>query len=285
MGSQNGAVQWRSGEAGVEGGTVRYREAGEGRPLLFVHGALVDGHLWNPVAERLASRYRCLVPDLPMGSHRLPMDEGADLSPPGQARIVSQLVSALGADGAILVGNDSGGAVCQLLVTSDPEGIGGLVLTNCDAFENFPPGRYKLLFRVGLLPGGMWLITQSMRLPANRRSPLAYSPLAKGRIDGALLERWVRPGISSRGVRRDVVSLIRGAHPSQTLEAAERLPGFERPTLFAWAPEDRFFPVEHAERLAASMPDARVTRIPDARTYVMLDQPERLAEEIASFAG
>jgi pimeloyl-ACP methyl ester carboxylesterase len=213
------------------------------------------------------------------------MDEGADLSPPGQARIVSQLVKVLEAEGAILVGNDSGGAVCQLLVTLDPEGIGGLVLTNCDAFENFPPGRYKLLFRLALLPGGIWLISQSMRLPANRRSPLAYGPLAKSRIDGALLERWVRPGISSREVRRDMVSLIRGANPSQTLEAAERLPEFERPTLFAWAPEDRFFPVEHAERLAASMPDARVTRIPDARTYVMLDQPDRLAEEIASFAG
>jgi pimeloyl-ACP methyl ester carboxylesterase len=280
-----GGRTWTEGEAEVGAGAIRYREAGAGRPLLFVHGALVDGSIWDGVAERLADRFRCIVPDLPLGSHRRPMRPGADLSPPAQARFVSELIGRLDADGAILVGNDTGGAICQMAVTRHPDGIAALVLTNCDTFEDFPPGRYRWLFGFAALPGGLWTIAQSMRIPANRRSPLAYGPLTKRRIDDELLERWVTPVIESAEVRRDTTALIRGANPSQTMEAARRLPEFDRPTLFAWAPEDRLFRVESAERLAASMPDARVVRIPDARTFVMLDQPERLANEIASFAA
>lgn len=276
---------WTTGEAELAAGTVRYREAGSGAPIMFVHGALVDGHLWNDVAERLTDRFRCILPDLPLGSHTLPMRPEADLSPPGQARIVSDLVAKLDARGATVVGNDTGGAISQVLATTHPEGIGALVLTNCDAFENFPPRRFHLLFGFAALPGGLFALAQSMRIPLSRRSPLAYGALAKKSIPGALLERWVRPMIDSADIRRDFVRLIRGASPKQTLKAAKELPGFDRPTLFAWAHEDKFFPVEHAERLAASMPDARVARIAGAGTFVMLDQPERLAEEIGAFAA
>ena len=283
------ATGWRESEAEVAAGTIRYREAGSGPTLVFVHGALVDGQIWNATAERLTDGYRCVVPDLPMGSHRAPIRPEADLTPPGQGTVVADFLRAVDAEDAILIGNDSGGSALQMLVSGRPEaipGVRGLVLTNTDAFDNFPPGRYKHLFRfVALSPATVWLLTQTFRLPANRRSPLAYPPLAKTRIPGELLERWVRPGIESAEVRRDTLKLLRGADPALTIKAAEELPGFDRPTLFAWATDDRFFPLEHAERLAASMPDARVAPIPDAKTFVMLDQPEALAGEIAEFAG
>lgn len=272
-------------EMDTSAGTIRYRETGSGPPILFVHGALVDSHIWDGVAERLSDRFRCIQPDLPLGSHTVPMRPDAELSPPIVAGLLSELVEKLAAGGATIVGNDSGGAISQILVTTAPAGIGRLVLTNCDAFENFPPRRFRYLFNLATVPGGIFGLAQTMRLPLSRRSPLAYGALTEKRIPGELLERWTRPLIDSAEVRRDFVKLIKGASPAQTLKAAEDLPGFERPTLFAWAPEDRFFPLEHAERLAASMPDARVVRIPDAKTFVMLDQPERLAEEIARFAA
>ena len=191
----------------------------------------------------------------------------------------------LGADDAILVGNDSGGAISQLLVTSDPSGFAALVLTNCDMYEHFPPGFFGRCSGRRGTRRCSGCITQTMRLPVNRRSPLAFGPLTKHRIPDDLLESWVRPGIESAEIRRDFRTVLRGVDPALTVEAAEKMPGFDRPVLFAWAPEDKLFKIEYAERLAATLPDARIVRIPDASTFVMLDQPQRLADEIASFAA
>ena len=109
--------------------------------------------------------------------------------------------------------------------------------------------------------------------------------LTKSRLDDELLDSWVRPGLEDAGVRRDTRKFIQGISPSQTVNAASDLGRFDAPTLFAWAPEDRWFRISDAERLAASMPDARVERIGDAKTFVPLDQPERLAELITAFVG
>ena len=283
--AQETARGWTEGTLELDEGPVRYREAGQGTPLLFVHGALVNSHLWDQAAELLTDRFRCILPDLPLGSHPEPMKPGADISPTGIARMVGKVRKELGAEDAILVGNDSGGAISQLLVTSDPTGFAGLVLTNCDMYDKFPPGHFGPMFRAARNPAVLWLITQSMRLPVNRRSPLAFGMLTKKRIPDELLESWVRPGIESAEIRRDFRTVLRGVDPALTVEAAEKMPGFDRPVLFAWAPEDTLFKVEYAERLAATLPDARIVRIPDASTFVMLDQPQRLADEIAEFAG
>ena len=283
--TQESTAAWKAGAVELDQGTVRYREAGEGTPLLFVHGALVNSHLWDRTAELLSDRFRCILPDLPIGSHPVPMKPGADVTPEGIAGMVSRVREELGADDAILIGNDSGGAISQLLVTSDPAGFSALVLTNCDLYEHFPPGFFGPMFRAARNPAVLWLITQTMRLPANRRSPLAFGPLTKHRIPDDLLESWVRPGIESAEIRRDFRTTLRGVDPALTVEAARKLPEFDRPVLFAWAPEDKLFRIEDAERLAATLPDARIVRIPDASTFVMLDQPQRLADEIATFAA
>ena len=141
------------------------------------------------------------------------------------------------------------------------------------------------MFRAARNPAFLWLLTQTMRLPANRRSPLAFGPLTRHRIPDELLEGWVRPGIESAEIRRDFRTVLHGVDPALTVEAAEKMPSFDRPVLFAWAPEDKLFKIEYAERLAATLPDARIVRIDDASTFVMLDQPQRLADEIRGFAG
>jgi pimeloyl-ACP methyl ester carboxylesterase len=264
-------------------GTIRCREAGEGEPLVFVHGLLVNSRLWEGVAERLQGEFRCILPDLPLGSHTIAMNPDAELGAPGQAAIVAELLEQLGLERATLVGNDSGGAISQLVATGHPARVGRLILTNCDLYENFPPKLFAYLKPAARVPGVLTGVAQTLRIPLLRRTPFAYGVLTKRPIDGALLEEWVRPGIEDAAIRRDTRKFILGSSPNQTIEAARALESFQAPTLFAWAPEDHWFKVAQAERLAASMPDARVVRIPDAKTFVALDQPERLAEAIASF--
>lgn len=264
-------------------GTIRYRESGSGAPIVFAHGLLVNGRLWDPVAERLAPDFRCIVPDLPLGSHPVPMEPDADLSPPGLAAIVAGFLEALELESVTLVGNDSGGAISQLVATKHPERIGRLVLTNCDLYDDFPPKLFAYLGLAARIPGAMTALAQTMRIKPLRRTPLAYGVLTKTRLDDDLLEDWIRPGLEDPRIRRDTRKFINGISRNQTLQAARDLETFDAPGLFAWAPEDRWFKVEHADRLAAAMPNARVERIERSKTFVPLDRPDRLAELIGAF--
>src|SRR5687767_10119987 len=122
-------------EIALPQGTIRYRDEGEGPVLLFVHGLLVAGDVWRKVIPELRAGHRCIAPDWPLGSHRVPMHEAADLTPEGVASLVAEFIDALGLEDVTLVGNDSGGAICQLVVARhNEEGrITRLVLTTCDA--------------------------------------------------------------------------------------------------------------------------------------------------------
>ena len=264
-------------------GTIRYRDTGSGEPIVFVHGALVNGALWRKVTPPLEREHRCVVPDLPLGSHENAMRAEADLSPPGLARLIAELIEELELEQPTLVGNDTGGALCQLVATQHADRVGRLVLTPCDAYENFLPPAFRYLQVAARIPGGTALLAQSMRLGFVRRAPIAYGWLAKRPLPSELLDAWASPVIHDPGVRRDAGKLLRGISKRYTLEAADRLRGFDRPTLIAWAPEDRFFKPAHAERLAKAIPNARLVWIEDSLTFVPEDQPERLAEEIARF--
>jgi pimeloyl-ACP methyl ester carboxylesterase len=264
-------------------GTIRYRDLGEGEPIVFVHGYLVDGRLWSETAEHLSASHRCIVPDWPLGAHRTPMKTDADLSPPGIADLIAGFLETLDLDGATIVGNDSGGAMSQVLVTRRPERVGRLVLTNCDTHENFPPSVFKLMPPLAKLPGAMTVIGLPFRIGPLRRA--AFAPFAKRPIPPELIDSWMEPSQRDPGVKRDTAKVTAGMHKRYTLEAAEKLAGFDRPTLFAWAPEDRIFKLSYAERLAETIPDARIETIEDAKTFVPLDQPQRLAELIGSFVA
>jgi pimeloyl-ACP methyl ester carboxylesterase len=270
-------------EVRLSQGIIRYRELGTGDPVVLVHGLLTNGELWRDVAPRLAADFRVIVPDWPLGSQQLPLDPGADLSPPGLARLVADFLAALELENVTLVGNDTGGAICQLVAVDHPERIGRLVLTPCDAYENFPPPAFRPLRAIARIPGSIFLIAQSLRSPAARRLPLAYGWLMK-RPDDALTESWLLPARSSATIRRQVAAIITGMSARYTLDAAERFGEFTKPVLIAWAPEDRFFKLSFAQRLAAAFPNARLEQIDDSYTFVSIDQPQRTAELIGSFA-
>jgi pimeloyl-ACP methyl ester carboxylesterase len=269
-------------EIQLPAGRIRYREAGSGPPIVFVHGYLVDGRLWDGVVDRLADRFRCLAPDWPLGAHAIAMDPAADLSPPGIADTIADLLAALELDDVTIVGNDSGGAMSQVLVTRRPERIGRLVLTNCDTHENFPPGIFKAMPPLAKLPGGMSVLSLPFRSAAISRR--AFKPFARSRIPDELVASWMAPGLRDAGVRRDLKKVTIGFDKCHTLAAAEKLRGSQLPILLAWAPGDHYFPLSYAERLASEAGNARIVQIPDAKTFVPLDQPQRLAEEIAQFA-
>lgn len=270
-------------EARLPQGTIRYADEGSGEPLVFIHGLLVNGRLWERVTPLLSPDFRCIVPHLPLGCHTEPMAPGTDLTPPGIAKLILAFLDELGLDKVTLVGNDSGGAISQLVATSAPERISRLILTNCDAYDNFPPKLFAYFKPTARIPGAWTLLAQSMRIKPLRRSPIAFGVLTKKPIPGEMLDEWLTPTIENAQIRDDTKRFILGSDPALTEQAARDLESFTAPTLFAWAPEDRWFKVEHADRLAASMPNARVVRIPDAKTFVSLDQPQQLADAIASF--
>src|SRR6478609_7867114 len=268
-------------EIELPAGRVRYREAGEGKPVVFVHGFLVDGRLWDGVVDRLSDRCRCIAPDWPIGAQQIAMKPDADLSPPGIAAIIDSFLTALDLDDVTIVGNDSGGAMSQVLVTRHPERIGRLVLTNCDTHENFPPGIFKAMVPLAKLPGGMTVLAAPFRIGALARG--AFKPFAKTKIPDDLIASWMSPVMHDAGVKHDAKKVTAGMHKRYTLAAAEKLSSSDLPVLLTWAPGDKLFPIKYAERLAKETPNARIVQIPDAGTFVALDQPQRLADEIASF--
>lgn len=264
--------------------TLDYEDTGgRGPVVVFVHGLLVDGSLWRKVVAELDGA-RCIVPTLPLGSHRTPVRDRSALTPVGVADMLAEFLERLELTDVTIVANDTGGAITQLLLTRRPERIGRVVLTPCDAFENFLPPAFRplqWLAKARLLSPAL----APMRIAPLRRTPLAYGLLTKRPVPADVLEGWVRPGLDNRAVRLDVQHFTRHIDRRLTLDAATKLGAFERPVLLAWAAEDRFFKIAFAERLARVFPDARLEPIADSATFVPEDQPVRLAELVAQFAG
>ncbi|MFE9933751.1 alpha/beta fold hydrolase [Streptomyces sp. NPDC005533] len=267
----------------LDQGTVHYRDTGEGEPVLLLHGYLMDSRLWEPVVARLAPDFRCITPDLPLGAHRTPMNPGTDLSLPGIARLVADLIVALDLPRVTLVANDLGTAVAQLVAVRHPERIGRLVLTNGECFDNCPSPWFRSLGPASRVPGLLTLVFQALRLRAVRRMPFGFGLLTRGALPHDLIDDWLRAFFADPGVRRDCVKVTRGIVPTALVEPARRLASFDRPTLLAFAREDRLFPYAHGERLAAIVPGAQLETIPDSRTWVMRDQPDLTALLISEF--
>jgi pimeloyl-ACP methyl ester carboxylesterase len=267
-------------------GPIRYRDEGSGPPVVFVHGLLADGRLWRKVVPLLVPGFRCIVPDWPLGSHELPMREGADLSPTGMARIIADFLAALDLEGVTLVGNDSGGALSQITAANHPERIARLVLTPCDALEVFPPPAFTYLRWVARLPGVPVLMGKLLhRSDRLRRLDRAYGGLTRTPLPDALTRDWVRPMATSREIRRDLRAFMRGVSPELTMAAARQLAARPVPLLLVWAADDVHFTPELGERLAAAIPGARRVVVEDSGAFLPEDQPKRLAWHIAEVAA
>ena len=267
----------------IPAGTIAYRERGSGPPLVFVHGVGVNGDLWRHVAPPLADEHRCVVPDLPFGSHAHPLRAGADLSLPGLARIVADLLEALDLEDVTIVANDTGGAVAQWLVGHHAERVGGLVLTSCDAFEKFPPTPQRYLEVTARSPLLMWLVAWTVRFRLVQRLPTAYGWVTREPIEEPIMRSFTTPLRVDAGVRRDLTRLLRAVSTRYTYEAAGALKHFPGPALVLWADGDKIFPRAHGRLLAELLPQGRFELIANSRTFIPEDQPAALVERVTRF--
>jgi pimeloyl-ACP methyl ester carboxylesterase len=257
---------------------------GAANAVVLLHGLLVDGGLWDEVVERLD--HRCVVPELPLGCHKQPLPDDAQRTPQGVARMVADLLERLDLRDVTLVGNDTGGAIAQLVAADHGERVGRLVLTPCDTYDDFLPAIFRPLQWAARVPGGLTaMLWQVKVIPPLRWLPFGFGRLIKHRDAH---RDWVQRCIDAfldggRDVRRDCARFTAAIDPRITREVAERLKGFDKPVLLAWAPEDKSFKLANAERLARDLPNARIERVEDSYTFTPRDQPARTAELIASF--
>jgi pimeloyl-ACP methyl ester carboxylesterase len=270
-------------------GTIEYDDTGSPQPgapvLVFLHGLVMNGSLWRHVVADLRDEVRCVVPTTPLGGHRLPMKPGADLSLRGQARLVAEFLDVLGLEDVTLVLNDWNCA--PLLVADGLDGrIGRLVLSSCETFDNYPPGLPGTMAALSAkVPGGIWAAMQPMRVPAMRRSPIAFGWMAKHGIPKNVSDGWLQPVLTQREVRRDLKAYASGTTQGRRdLDAANAsLASFAKPVLVAWATEDKVMPLAAGRRLAESFPDHRFVEIADSYTLIPEDQPGLLVAAIRTF--
>lgn len=249
-------------------------------PVLFVHGVLADHRLWSKVAEQLARKgFRCILPDWPLGSHRTPVDDDADLSPRGVAAMIRDLIVTLELSDVTLVGNDTGGGLCQLVIDEYPEHVGRLVLTNCDAFEKFPPFPFDAVFAMLRGPKSIKTLMATMRATALRHSPFGYG-LILSDPDPELTASWLEPCRTDDRICRNLATLLRHIAKTDLTDVAARLPRFTKPVAIVWGQADRCFTPSLGRRLAAQFPNATMTEVPGAKTFVALDNPQAVVDAI-----
>ncbi|MFC8130862.1 alpha/beta fold hydrolase [Streptomyces sp. NPDC057302] len=272
-------------EVDLSAGTVEYQDTGgEGPVVVLLHGVAMDGSLWRNVVAPLRSEFRCVVPTLPLGGHRRPMKPDADLSIAGVARLVAEFLDRLDLRDVTLVMSDWGGA--QALVSEGrDERIGRLVITSCEAFDNFPPGvPGSNLFTSAKLPGGINFAFKLLKLKPMRRLPMTWGWMSKRPVPHEVMNAWFEPLWTSKEIRRDLRKYVLGVPPkSELLGWAEKLRDFDRPALVVWAAEDKVMPPEHGRRLAELLPKGEHVEIADSYTLIPEDQPEQLSAHIRSF--
>ena len=229
-------------------------------PVLFVHGILVDHRLWLKVAEGLAQRgFRCILPDWPLGSHTIPVNSGADLSPRAIATLIRDFIAALGLSDVTLVGNDTGGGLCQFVIDDHPEVVGRLVLTNCDAFDKFPPFPFTLVFALLRGPASIKSLFAQMKLTALRHSPLGFGLLISD-PDPQLTDSWLEPCRRDTRICRDLATLLRRVAKTDLTDVSTRFPRFTKPVMLVWGQRDRCFTPSLGERMAELFPESTLVR-------------------------
>jgi pimeloyl-ACP methyl ester carboxylesterase len=284
---------WRSellGETGLlelpQGG-LEYHRRGTGPALVFCHGWLANGNLWRKVVELLCADFTCFTLELPLGSHRLGMDETADLSPQGCGALIADALTALGIDEVTLIGNDSGGAYSQIALAEHPERVRGLVLNSCETpYDEFPPPPFDGLPAAATDPATLGTLLGALADRALRATPPAYGLLIKHPVPDEVSDSYALPCLCDELILRDTAKVMSTAHSTPVHDAGGRLiESFTGPVLFAWGSEDRVFPPAHARRYADALRDGRLELIDDAYSFTPEDQPTALAQAIGDFAG
>jgi pimeloyl-ACP methyl ester carboxylesterase len=268
----------------IPAGVIDYDETGSGPPVVLLHGLLMDHTVWDRVLPLLPEGFRYVRPVLPLGAHRRPMNPAADLTLPGQVRLVADLLDALDLEDVTLVHSDWGGALFLTARGLDHR-VARQVILPCEAFGNFPPGLPgKMVALAVRLPAGIQLAARQLRIGWLRRLPMLYGQMAHRPVPGELIRRWTEPVLSDPYIRRDLIAYCRGKFDKPALTRdTEALRRFQGGALVLWSPDNKVMPPQHGRRLAALIPRARYAEIPGAYVLSMLDEPEAVAQEMGAF--
>ena len=268
---------------------VAYLEDGDGPPLLLLHGCPFSSHVWRRVIPLLRPHFRCIAPDL-LGLGDTETVAGADWSLPAQAATVVGLLDELGVDAAHVVGHDHGAATAQLIAAYHPARIGRLVLTDAEAYDNWPSADERPFIRATQLPilGNLVLwawarprvLRYALRTGRAVHDPRALTPeLLSGLIAANLADRRRRAK-----TRRFLAGQLDPANNRATTEALPGLRAFDHPTLIVWGRDDPHFGPDWARRLHQDIPGSvRVELLPDTGHLLMEERPAELARLLVDF--
>jgi len=239
-------------------GRISYVEAGSGPVALFVHGVLLNKHLWRHQLAGLSDIRRCIAIDLlAHGDTEIAPEQ--DVSVTANAKMLKEVLDALQLDQVDVVGNDSGGGIAQIFAALNPERVRSLTLTNCDTHDNWPPEAFKPF--VEMVAGGGLSKTLNAMLSDKSvyRSPGALGP-AYEHPETATdedIEIYLRPHLRSEQRTRDLARFVSAFDHKHTLAIEPQLRKLQSPTLIVWGTDDVYFPVKWAHWLAEAIPGAK----------------------------
>ena len=267
-------------------GTIEYREQGDpnSAPVVLLHGLLMNDAQWNLALPLLPQGYRFLLPILPMGGHRIPMRDDADLTLPGMVDIVGDFLDALDLADVTLVVTDWGGALFLTDIGRDKR-VARLVICPSEAFDNFPPGfPGKVAWLASRNTLTVSLAMRQLKIGWLRRQWLMFGQMAKKPVPQGIVDEWMAAGLADRRIRQDLVKYCRTKFDKADLiRATNRLADFDGDVLVLWS-RNPVMPDGHATRLA-ELTGGTLRHVDDANVLVMLDQPEQTARAIDEFLG
>lgn len=268
---------------------VAYYEEGEGPPLLLIHGCPFSSFIWRKVIGELSTHYRCLAPDL-LGLGDTETAPDADWSLPAQAAMVVGLMDGLDIERVHMVGHDHGGAVAQLLAAEHPERIDRLVISNAEAYDNWPSAAERPFLTLVRLPllgdAALWLWSRRWAVRLSLiEGKAVHNPKV---LTTELLNGYIRANMSDRHRRAKSKRFLAGqsdpANNRVTLDLLDGLRRFDHPTLLVWAAEDPHFGPKWGERLLHDIPGAvRLELLPATGHLLMEERPERFAALVDQF--
>lgn len=239
-------------------GRIGYLEQGAGPVALFVHGVLLNSHLWRHQLADLSDIRRCIAVDLlAHGDTEIAPDQ--DVSVTANAAMLREFLDALNIDRVDLVGNDSGGGIAQIFAALHPERVRSLTLTDCDAHDNWPPDPFKPFLAMAAAGGLRATLDAMLSDKGVYRSPQALGPAYEHpeRLSDESIESYLRPLVRTEQRTRDLQRFLAAFDNRHTLAIESRLKSLQAPTLIVWGTDDVYFDVKWSRWLADTIPGAR----------------------------
>jgi pimeloyl-ACP methyl ester carboxylesterase len=239
-------------------GRISYTEAGAGPVALFVHGVLLNGHLWRHQLAQMSDLRRCIAVDLlAHGDTEITPDQ--DVSVTANAKMLREFLDALQIEQVDLVGNDSGGGIAQIFAALNPSRVRSLTLTNCDAHDNWPPDAFRPFLAMAAAGGLRGALDAMLADKDFYRSAQALGPAYEHpeRLADETIERYLRPLVSTGQRTLDLQRFLAAFDCRHTLAVEEQLRKLDAPTLIMWGTDDIYFDVQWSHWLAEAIPGTR----------------------------